>query len=106
MPWWGWLLVGVAAGAVGYLALGNAFAYRRHRSQQALVPGQGHAYIAERPGHRVVNFKGEDEVDGEIVGPVFITDDGDPDFLHEVGWLTQPNARELARSLGHRFTED
>ena len=106
MPWWAWLVVGVAIGAVSYLAVGNALAYRRHRSLagDGLDPRQ--AYIAERPGHRTVNFKGEDEVDGEIVGPVFITDDEDPDFLHEVGWLRRSDARELARTLGHRFGED
>jgi hypothetical protein len=32
-----------------------------------------------------VNFKGEDEADGEEIGPVFITDADDPDFVMSSG---------------------
>lgn len=107
MPWWAWLLAGMAAGTVGYLVVGNAVAFRRHRAHasEPTVPID-RAYIATRTRGRTVNFKGEDEADGEAIGPVFITDDQDADFLHEVGWMKISDARELARSLGHAFSFD
>ena len=107
MPWWAWLLVGIVVGAASYLVIGNAFAYRRHRVQAVAAPtSPPQTYIAARLRGRTVNFKGEDEVDGEEVGPVFITDDDDPDFVHEVGWMKVSDARELARGLGHAFNAD
>jgi hypothetical protein len=53
-----------------------------------------------------VNFKREEEAEGEEIGPVFITDDDDPDLLHEVGWMKLSDAQELARELGHAFSAD
>ena len=101
MPWWAWLLLGIVVGAVGYLVVGNLIAWRRARPT-----AQPQAYIASGGRRRIVNFKGEDEADGEEIGPVFITDEGDADFVHEVGWMKISDARELARGLGHRFSED
>jgi hypothetical protein len=107
MPWWAWLLAGMALGAVGYLVIGNAVALRRHRARagEPTLPID-RPYIATRTRGRTVNFKGEDEAGGEEIGPVFITDDDDADFLHEVGWMKISDARELARSLGHAFNVD
>jgi len=97
----------MAVGAVGYLAVGNAVAFRRHRAHAGEpTVAIGRPYIATRTAGRTVNFKGEDEADGEEIGPVFITDDDDAAFLHEVGWMKISDARELARSLGHVFTAD
>jgi hypothetical protein len=63
--------------------------------------------ISRRPGaRRVVNFKGEDEVEGDEAGPVFITDEDDPAFLQEIGCMKISDARELARGLGHPFSAD
>jgi hypothetical protein len=109
--WWAWFVLGVVVGAVGYLFVGNVLALRRHR-QRTAVPAPPPAspaesyYIATRTRGRTVNFKGEDEAEGEEVGPVFITDDDDPEFLHEFGWMKVSDARELARSLGHAFNAD
>lgn len=105
MPWWAWLLLGVAIGIVGYLLAGNAIALRRHRSavSDAASTPAANTYIATRTRGRTVNFKGEDEADGEEVGPVFITDNDDPAFVHEVGWMKISDARELAHGLGHAF---
>jgi hypothetical protein len=100
MPWWAWFGLGVAVGAVAYLLVGNALAYRRHRHRTAAASPA--PYIAM--DGRTVNFKGEDEAEGEEIGPVFITDQDDPDFLHEVGWMKISDARELARTLGHDFS--
>lgn len=107
MPWWAWLGVGVVVGAAGYLVVGNTIAWRRAR-RRAPAPSAatGSPYIATRTRGRTVNFKSEDEWEGEAVGPVFITDGDDPEFLHEVGWLKLSDARELARSLGHAFNAD
>ena len=102
MPWWAWLLLGLVLGAGGYLVVGNALALRRARS--AAKPAA--TYIATPGARRVVNFKGEDEVDGDEAGPVFITDEDDPAFLHEIGWMKISDARELARGLGHPFSAD
>ena len=87
---------------------------RRQRTRaEAISPAHGGEdpagesyYIATRTRGRTVNFKGEDEADGEEVGPVFITDDDDPDFLYEVGWMKLSDARELAGNLGHAFNAD
>jgi hypothetical protein len=107
MPWWAWLLIGIAVGAIGYLMTGNALAFRRHRAHaKAATAAIDRPYIAKRTRGRTVNFKGEDEADGEEIGPVFITDADDADFLHEVGWMKISDARELARSLGHAFNVD
>jgi hypothetical protein len=95
-------MLGLVAGAVGYLAVGNVIAWRRQPSG----PAPAQAYIATPGTRRVVNFKGEDEADGEEVGPVFITDEEDPEFVHEVGWMKVSDARELARGLGHPFSAD
>ena len=107
MPWWAWFLVGIVVGAASYLVIGNVFAYRRQRGQAVAAPtNPPQTYIAERLRGRTVNFKGEDEADGEEVGPVFITDDDDPKFVHEIGWMKVSDARELARGLGHAFNAD
>ena len=87
-----------------YLLVGNALAYRRHRQRTAAASPS--VYIAARMRGRTVNFKGEDEAEGEEIGPVFITDYDDPDLLHEVGWMKISDARELARGLGHAFSAD
>ena len=100
MPGWAWFVLGLAVGAAGYLVIGNLAAWRRQTPAET-----PRAYIAGGPT-RLVNFKSEDEVDGEPIGPVFITDEADPDFLHELGWMKLSDARELARGLGHRFAED
>jgi hypothetical protein len=107
MPWWAWLLAGTAVGALGYLVAGNAVAFRRHRAhaREPIVPID-RTYIAARTSGRTVNFKGEDEAAGGEIGPVFITDEQDADFLHEVGWMKISDARELARDLGHAFNAD
>jgi hypothetical protein len=107
MAWWAWFGLGIVVGAAAYLLVGNALAYRRHRQRTAAIPPAAPApYIAARMRGRTVNFKGEDEAEGEEIGPVFITDDDDPDFLHEIGWLKISDARELARGLGHDFNAD
>ena len=98
-------MFGVVVGAAGYLAVGNAIAFRQRKRASAAAPA-GQTYIATRLRGRTVNFKGEDEDEGEEIGPVFITDDDDPDFLHEVGWMKISEARELARGLGHAFNAD
>jgi hypothetical protein len=103
MPWWAWFLVGIVVGATGYLLVGNAVAFRR---LQTSATAAGQTYIATRTRGRTVNFKGEDEADGEEVGPVFVTDDDDPEFVHEIGWMKISDARELARDLGHAFNAD
>jgi hypothetical protein len=46
-----------------------------------------------------VNFKGEDEADGEEIGPVFITAD-DPEFVHEFGWMKISDARRTRGRIG------
>jgi hypothetical protein len=104
MAWWAWFGLGVVVGAAAYLLVGNALAYWRHR-QRTAAPSPS-VYIARRMSGRTVNFKGEDEAEGEEIGPVFITDDDDPEFLHEVGWMKISDARELARGLGHAFSAD
>jgi hypothetical protein len=104
MAWWAWFGLGIVVGAAAYLLIGNALAYRRHRQRTATTSPA--PYIAARMRGRTVNFKGEDEAEGEEIGPVFITDDDDPDFLHEVGWMKVSDARELARGLGHAFNVD
>ena len=106
MAWWAWFLVGIVVGAVSYLLIGNALAFRRHRLHAGAPANAQRPYIATRTRGRTVNFKGEDEADGEEIGPVFITDDDDPDFLHEVGWMKISDAHELARGLGHAFNAD
>jgi hypothetical protein len=107
MTWWAWFGLGIVVGAAGYLVVGNALALRRSRQRTAATfPGAEASYIATRTRGRTVNFKGEDEAEGEEIGPVFITDDDDPDFLHEVGWMKISDARELARGLGHAFSAD
>lgn len=107
MSWWAWFGIGIVVGAAGYLLVGNALALWRHRQRTAATTPAGESYyIATRTRGRTVNFKGEDEADGEEVGPVFITDDDDPDFLHEVGWMKLSDARELAGNLGHAFNAD
>jgi hypothetical protein len=48
-----------------------------------------------------------DEIDGqEEIGPIFITDDDDAEFVHQLGWMKISDARELARGLGHPFNAD
>src|SRR3954451_11219647 len=104
MAWWAWFGLGIVVGAAGYLVLGNALAWKQHRRRAvAASPAVEASYIATRTHGRTVNFKGEDEAEGEEIGPVFITDDDDPDFLHEIGWMKLSDARELARGLGHTF---
>jgi hypothetical protein len=79
-------------------------------SGHATLDGHGRLppspYVATPGARRVVNFKGEDEADGEEIGPVFITDADDPDFVHEFGWMKISDARELAEGLGHPFNAD
>jgi hypothetical protein len=107
VEWWAWFALGIVVGAVGYLLVGNAFALRAHRLRADGIPQTDQPYyFATRTRGRTVNFKGEDEADGEEVGPVFITDDDDPHFVHEIGWMKMSDARELARSLGHAFNAD
>lgn len=107
MAWWAGFGLGIVVGAAGYLVVGNALALRQHRQRPAAAsPAAVASYIAARTRGRTVNFKGEDEAEGEEIGPVFITDDDDPDFLHEVGWMKISDARELARELGHAFSAD
>ena len=84
MVWWAWFGLGIVVGAAGYLAVGNALAFRQHRQRSAASPPIGATYFATRMRGRTLNFKGEDEAGGEAIGPVFITDDDDPDFLHKV----------------------
>ena len=107
MPWWAWFVLGVVVGAASYLVVGNAIALRQERRRVATAqPAAPSAYVATRTDGRTVNFKSEDESGGEEIGPVFITDDDDPDYLYEVGWLSISDARELARGLGHAFNAD
>lgn len=107
MAWWAWFALGIVIGAAGYLVLGNALAFRQHRRRTATAsPTVQTPYIATRTRGRTVNFKGEGEAEGEEIGPVFITDDDDLDFLHEVGWMKLSDAQELARELGHAFSAD
>jgi hypothetical protein len=107
MVWWVWFGLGIVVGAAGYLVVGNGLAFRQHRQRTTATSRAAEApYIATRTRGRTVNFKGEDDVDGEEIGPVFITDDDDPSFLHEVGWMKLSDARELARGLGHAFNAD
>ena len=106
MAWWAWFALGIVVGAAGYLVVGNSLAFRKHRRGAAANGSAVEPYIASRTRGRTVNFKGEHEEEGEEVGPVFITDDDDPDFLHEVGWMKVSDARELARGLGHAFSAD
>jgi hypothetical protein len=108
MAWWAWFALGIVVGAAGYVVLGNALALRRHRRRGATAstPAVEASYLATRTRGRTVNFKGEDEAEGEEIGPVFITDDDDPEFQHEVGWMKISDARELARELGHAFSAD
>jgi hypothetical protein len=63
-------------------------------------------YVAAPGRRRAVNFKREDEVDGEEIGPVVVTDEDDPEFVHELGWMRLSDARELARQLGHPLNEE
>ena len=104
MAWWAWFGLGIVVGAAGYLMVGNALAWRQHRRRAAALPASASPYIATRTRGR--NFKGEDEAEGEEIGPAFITDDDDPDFLHEVGWMKISDARKLAHDLGHAFNAD
>jgi hypothetical protein len=107
MAWWAWFGLGIVVGAACCVVVGNALALRRHRHPTAATsPAVAAPYIATRTRGRTVTFKGEAEVEGEEIGPVFITDDDDPDFLHEVGWMKFSDARELARGLGHAFSAD
>ena len=104
---WAWFVLGIVAGVVGYLLVGNALAFRQHRQRAAArFRAREWSYIATRTRGRAVNFKGEDEAEGEAIGPVFITDDHDADFLHEIGWMKISGARELAQNLGHAFNHD
>jgi hypothetical protein len=64
------------------------------------------AYVADSGRRRLVNFKGEDELDDEPIGPVVVTDEDDLEFLHEFGWMRLSDARDLARHLGHPLTEE
>jgi len=73
-----------------------------NRTRSGDIPARWPTRVASR----WINFKGEDEAEGEEIGPVFITDYDDPDFLHEVGWMKISDARELARGLGHAFSAD
>jgi hypothetical protein len=57
----------MVVGAVGYLLAGNALALRRHRDTVDATAASTEPYIATRTHGRTVNFKGEDEVDGEEV---------------------------------------
>ena len=102
MPWWAWFLLGALAGAAALIVSGNLVAYRR--SRRHAEPPSGRPYIASRGRRRIVNFKSEDEVDGEEIGPVFVTDEDDAEFLHEIGWMKISDARELARGLGHELS--
>ena len=106
MAWWAWFVFGVVVGALGYLVIGNALALRARTARADTVSSAGTPYLATRTEGRTVNFKGEDEADGEEIGAVFITDDDDPDFVHEIGWMKISDARELAQSLGHAFNAD
>jgi hypothetical protein len=106
VPWWAWFVLGAVTGASTYLVVGNALAFRRRPAEAGAPVDASRAYIATPGARRTVNFKGEDEVDGEEVGAVFITDEDDPDFVHELGWMRISDARELARGLRHPFNAD
>ena len=107
VPWWAWFLLGGLAGAASYLVLGNVTLFlRSRRARVATAPDRVGSYVAVPGARRVVNFKGEDEAEGDVIGPVFITDEDDPAFLHEIGWMKRTDARELARGLGHPFSDD
>ena len=75
MPWWAWFLLGALAGAAALIVSGNLVAHRR--SRRHVEPPSGRPYIATRGRRRIVNFKSEDELDGEEIGPVFVTDEDD-----------------------------
>jgi hypothetical protein len=96
----------MVVGAVGYLLAGNALALRRHRATVDATAASTEPYIATRTPrpHRQLQGRGRGRRRGS--GSVFITDEDDPDFLHEIGWMKTSDARELARGLGHAFNTD
>jgi hypothetical protein len=99
--WWAWFLLGAASVIAAYLILVNVIAWWQGRADARVADAA--PYIATPGARRVVHFKREDEADGEEIGPVFITDDDHPEFLHELGWMKISDAREVARALGHPF---
>ena len=55
----------------------------------------------------MVGFKGEEGVDGEEIGKVFIYDEDDVDtFLEEVRWMKISDARRYAEERGYEFEEN
>jgi hypothetical protein len=57
-------------------------------------------------GKMRATFKGEDKVGGEIVGPVFVYDEDDPQNAEVLDWMSLSAARELARERGYELDED
>ena len=51
-------------------------------------------------------FKGEDEIDGEIVGPLILWDNDKDAFYKEFPWMTLSEAKKLAGKNGWDFDED
>ena len=102
MPFWGWFLAGLVAGAVTYVASGNGMRFIRSRSRRSRQPD---AYVAERGRRRIVYFKREEEAEDDVVGPVVVVDLDDPGFIYEFGWMRRGDAAELALLLGHPFEE-
>ena len=55
----------------------------------------------------MVGFQGEEGVDGEEIGKVFIYDEDDVDtFLEEVRWMKISDARRYAEERGYEFEEN
>jgi len=51
-------------------------------------------------------FKGEDEIEGEVVGPLILWDHDKNAFDKELPWMPLSEARELAKKNGWHFSED
>ena len=51
-------------------------------------------------------FKHEDEAEGEPVGPLILSDQDDPEFHEELGWMSLADAKNLAELNGWPLSED